>query len=147
MRKEAVDENIMNTICGFSNIDINGLLSLKSVLDIVKEEKYFEKCEKAGEYFKKNLKIINKELNLFSEIRGKSQLIAFDVKENEVISEKDRIIFRKLLAFVRNSGIFVDGNELTNTIYVRPNVIIENKHYDHFLNVLEDFKKNKQINI
>lgn len=148
MRKDAVDENIMNTICGFSNLNVNGLLGLKSILEIIKEEKYFEKCEKAGEYFKKNLRNLNKDLDLFCNVRGKSQLIAFDVKsENEENYQKDKIIFNRLLSFARNSGIFIDGNDLTNTVYVRPNVIIENKHYDHFLNVLEDFKINKQIKI
>ena len=149
-RKDAIDENIMNTICGFSNVNINNLLSLKSVLDIIKEEKYFEKGEKAGEYFKRNLKDLNKDINLFSDIRGKAQLIAFDIKSdtnenNENFQkEKDKIIFKRFLSFARNSGIFIDGNEFSNTVYVRPNVIIENKHYDHFLNVLEDFKKNKK---
>jgi 4-aminobutyrate aminotransferase-like enzyme len=154
-RKDAIDENIMNTICGFSdiNLNLNNLLSLKSILEIIKEEKYFEKGEKAGEYFKKNLKDLNKNLNLFNNIRGKAQLIAFDIEcdsgnknynKNESRNlEKDKIIFNRFLSFARNSGIFLDGNELTNTVYVRPNVTIENKHYDHFLNVLEDFKKNK----
>ena len=83
---------------------------------------------------------------LFSDIRGKSQLIAFDKRDDSNRNlEKEKILFKKLLMFLKNSGIFVDGNEITNTIYVRPNVIIENNHYDHFLNVLEDFRKNKNL--
>jgi len=142
-REEALPDKVYNFYCDFSEVDFNNMAVLNNVMDVCEEKNLFIKSEKAGEYFKTGLKEVNKKLNLFKDIRGKGSLIAFDVfdyrdGENR---EKQRFVFDRFISFCRNSGIFVDGNRSTNTVFIRPNVIVENKHYDMFLNIIEEFKK------
>ena len=147
IRNEALDDKLYKNYVDHSGVDMNNILSLNFMLKFMKEKKMFEKNEKCGEYFKKNLREINKEKNIFCDIRGKSSLISFDVNsenfkiecEQEKKKYKD-LVYNKFISYCRNSGIFIEGNKNTYTIYIRPSLLIENSHYDKLLNVLEDFK-------
>jgi len=143
IRNDALSDKIYNFFSGYSNIDFNNLIVLKDVLKVIKENNYLEKSEKAGEYFKLQLKELNKRVNLFTNIRGKASLISFDVFDLNYADnhEIQKLIYKKFLHFCRNSGIFIEGDETTNTIFIRPNAIINNNHYDKLLDTLEDFKK------
>ena len=146
IRNEALDDKLYKNYVDHSGVDMNNILSLNFMLKFMKEKKIFEKNEKCGEYFKKNLREI-KEKNIFCDIRGKSSLISFDVNsenfkiecEQEKKKYKD-LVYNKFISYCRNSGIFIEGNKNTYTIYIRPSLLIENSHYDKLLNVLEDFK-------
>lgn len=146
IRNEALPDKLYNFHAGYSNLDINNLFLLNNILTIIKENKLFEKSEKAGEYFKLNLRDLNKKIGRFNNIRGKASLIAFDLfnldtntSEAEALDKKR--FFKKFTHYCRNSGIFIDGNPHSQTVYIRPNLIIQNQHYDKLLNVLEDVQK------
>jgi len=147
IRNEAMPEIIYNFYSGNSDVDISNMFLINNIIKLINKNNYFEKSEKAGEYFKMNLKEINKQFNLFSNIRGKANLIAFDVNGEKYIGNKEiqEMIYNKLIYLCRNSGIFIEGNEHTKTIFVRPNIIVEKKHYDIFLNTLDNFINKKIV--
>jgi 4-aminobutyrate aminotransferase/(S)-3-amino-2-methylpropionate transaminase len=143
VREEALPDKVYNFYCDFNNVDFNNLAVLGSVMGICNEKDLFAKSEKAGEYFKLGLKDVNKKIGLFKDIRGKGSLIAFDVldaRENEE-HELQSVVFDRFISYCKNSGIFVDGNKDTNTVFIRPNIIVENRHYDVLLNTIEEFKR------
>lgn len=143
-REEALPDKVYNFYLDFANeVDFNNLAVFGNVIDYCKEADLLFKSEKAGEYFKLGLKEINRKLELFKDIRGKGSLIAFDVLDarDPQNHELQKVVFERFIAFCRNSGIYVEGNKDTNTVFIRPNVIVENKHYDILLNTIEEFKK------
>jgi 4-aminobutyrate aminotransferase/(S)-3-amino-2-methylpropionate transaminase len=125
-------EGISTEFTGESSNELYKLKNLRAVIEIIERNKLFEKSEKSAEEFKNNLRTISKENgNIISNVRGKGNMLAFDLKENQ------RDFF---VNYIRNQGIFVSASG-DNSVRLRPSLTINSNHYKFLLTSVEDFNQ------
>jgi len=131
---------ISSEFSGEAANELYKLKNLRAVIDIIDKNKLFEHAESSAEDFKIKLGDISKEnANVLSNIRGKGNMLAFDLES--------KILRDNFVSYVRNQGIFVSASG-NNSVRLRPTLTLNTQHYKYLLNSVEDFAhKNKSNKI
>jgi 4-aminobutyrate aminotransferase/(S)-3-amino-2-methylpropionate transaminase len=128
LRKEAVPDNVSPEFTGEATFDLFRLDNLAKIVEVIERDNLFKVSEKTSKYFKDKFKTLDK--SKFSKIRGKGHFMAFDLDST---AERDSFI-----NYSRQHGVFIGGAG-TQTVRLRPTLIVDNKHYDHLLGVMDAY--------
>lgn len=138
VRKEIIPKNLTTELCGEACFDQFRLHNLAKIVEVIEKGKLFEKAEKTSDKFKNKFRELVSTLDrpIYFNIRGKGNFLAFDLPDS-----KTRDLFIK---YSKNRGVSISGCG-ENSIRLRPSLLIEDKHYDIFLDVVKGFTKLKLI--
>lgn len=130
-RVDEVENNVfrvssrINSTWGGSLVD---MVRSSKIMEIIEEDNLCENAAKMGEYLQDQLTDIAAKYPIMSNIRGKGLLTAFDFPNNTI---RDKFIE----AGLENNVMFLGcGNK---SIRFRPALIIEQKHIDEGLAILQ----------
>ena len=98
------------------------------IMEIIEEDGLCDKAAQTGEYLQTSLKNIAAKNNIISNVRGKGLLTAFDFPDKTI---RDNFINYGL----ENNIMYLGCGD--RSIRFRPALIIENKHIDEGMNMLE----------
>ncbi len=115
--------------------DLLDMVRCKKVLEIVQSEKLINNAAQMGEYFLKQIRSLEEEnQNLFTNIRGRGLMIAFDLKRIKERPEREiRDMFRNIM---KKNGIFALPTGRKG-IRFRPHLDITKEEIDTGINLLE----------
>ena len=129
------NDNLTNEFIGEGLTEVYKLQNLRTIVDLVKKNKLFEKSDKSAEDFKTELRNVNKTRgNILNNIRGRGNMLAFDF-----VNANQRDAFVK---FSRSHGVFVSSSG-SSTVRLRPSLTVDASHYKYLINSFEDFTNEK----
>jgi L-lysine 6-transaminase len=98
------------------------------ILEIIKEDNLLSNASITGNYLQERLRKISEKQDKISNVRGRGLLTAFDFQNKGM---RDRFVS----AGMKNNAMFLGCGE--KSIRFRPALIIEEKHIDEGLEILE----------
>lgn len=115
----------INSTWGGNLVD---MVRASKILEIIDEDNLLANAEKVGGYLQQQLQRISKKHNIVSNVRGRGLLTSFDLPDKKT---RNSLISKG----IENNVMFLGCGE--HTIRFRPALIIEKKHIDEGLQVME----------
>jgi 4-aminobutyrate aminotransferase/(S)-3-amino-2-methylpropionate transaminase len=129
LRKEAVPNDLSPDFTGEACFDLFRLYNLGKIVEVIERDNLFKQSEKTSKHFKDGVKGLEKNTK-FTSVRGKGHFMAFDLPSSK---ERDDFIM-----FSRKHGVFIGGAGVIS-VRLRPTLLVDNKHYDQLLNVMNAY--------
>lgn len=98
------------------------------ILEIIEEDKLCDKAAETGVYLQEQLNVLARKYSVISNIRGRGLMTAFDFPTKEM---RDSFIKKGM----ENNAMFLGCG--ANSIRFRPALIMENKHIDQGMEIME----------
>jgi len=130
INNDAIPSQLNSETCGEGCVDVYRLNLLSKIINVIEEDNLLQQAERTGEYFKSGAKKVAESNKVFSDIRGRGSLLAFNLPNSDLRNQ--------FVSFARNRGLFVFASG-DNTVRLRPALTIRENEYNFILNEMEKF--------
>jgi 4-aminobutyrate aminotransferase len=125
-----------------------GCVAANATIDVIEQERLWEKSQKMGSYLKKRLESLKEEHEIIGDVRGLGLLIGVEVVENKESLKPGEREATRICKKAFRKGVFIlkMGAFGTQTLRIAPPLIINKKQTDSVLTILKTVITNTENN-